>query len=63
MWNAHISILGPVTTQSVRVCGCVFSHSGLCDPRDCSLTGASVHGILQARMLEWVAISYSNTWY
>ena len=29
MWNAHIAILGTVTTQSVSVCGCVFSHSGL----------------------------------
>ena len=27
----------------------------LCDPRDCSLPGSSVHGILQARILEWVA--------
>ena len=27
------------------------------DPRDCSLRGSSVHGILQARVLEWVAIS------
>ena len=25
----------------------------LCDPMDCSLTGSSVHGILQARILEW----------
>ena len=29
----------------------------LCDPMDCSLPGSSVHGILQARILEWVAIS------
>ena len=29
----------------------------LCDPLDCSLPGSSVHGILQARILEWVAIS------
>ena len=29
----------------------------LCDPTDCSLPGSSVHGILQARILEWVAIS------
>ena len=28
----------------------------LCDPRDCSLPGSSVHGILQARILEWVAM-------
>ena len=32
----------------------------LCDPMDCSLTGSSVHGILQARILEWVAISSSR---
>ena len=32
----------------------------LCHPRDCSLPGSSVHGILQARILEWVAISFSR---
>ena len=32
----------------------------LCDPMDCSLPGFSVHGILQARTLEWVAISFPN---
>ena len=32
----------------------------LCDPMDCSLPGFSVHGILQAKTLEWVAISFSN---
>ena len=30
----------------------------LCNPMDCSLPGSSVHGILQARMLEWVAILF-----
>ena len=29
----------------------------LCDPMDCSLPDSSVHGIFQARVLEWVAIS------
>ena len=29
----------------------------LCDPMDCSELGSSVHGILQARILEWVAVS------
>jgi len=33
----------------------------LWDPIDCSPPGFSVHGILQARTLEWVAISFSNT--
>ena len=32
----------------------------LYDPVDCSLPGSSVHGILQARILEWVAISFSR---
>ena len=32
----------------------------LCDPMDCSLPGSSVHGILQARTLEWVAIFISR---
>ena len=31
------------------------------DPMDCSPPGFSIHGILQARTLEWVAISFSNT--
>ena len=30
----------------------------LCDPMDCRPPGSSVHGILQARILEWVAISF-----
>ena len=34
----------------------------LCDPMDCSLPGFSVHGILQARTLERVAISFPNAW-
>ena len=34
----------------------------LCNPMDWSLSGFSVHGILQARTLEWVAISFSNAW-
>ena len=34
--------------------------SDTCDPMDCSPPGSSVHGILQARILEWVAISFSR---
>ena len=30
----------------------------LCNPMDCSLPGSSVHGILQARILEWIAIPF-----
>ena len=32
----------------------------VCDPMDCSSPGSSVHVILQARILEWVAIPFSS---
>ena len=40
----------------------LVSQSGLtpCGPIDCSSPGLSVHGILQARILEWIAISISR---
>ena len=36
------------------------SYPTLCDPMDCSLPGSTVYGIFQARILEWVAISFSR---
>ena len=36
------------------------SYLILCDPMHCSLPGSSVHGILQAWILEWVAVSFSR---
>ena len=42
------------------LCVCVLvaqSHPTLCNPMDCSPPGSSVHGILQTRILEWIAIS------
>ena len=38
----------------------VQSCLNLCDPTDCSPPGSSVHGILQARILEWVAFPFSR---
>ena len=38
---------------SLKLCVCICSPT-LCGPMDCSLPGSSVHGILQARILEWV---------
>jgi len=37
----------------------------LCDPMDCSLPGSSIHGILQAKILEWLAIPFprSSSWW
>ena len=42
------------------VCSVVQSCPTLCNPMDCSLPGSSVHGISQARILEWIAISSSR---
>ena len=44
------------------LCVCVspLVTSDFCNPMDYSLLGSSVHGILQARILEWVAISFSK---
>ena len=41
-------------SESLSVC------PTLRDPMDCSLPGSSVHGIFQARVLEWDAIAFSN---
>ena len=43
-------------------CCCLVAQSCwlFCDPVDCSQPGSSVHGTLQARILEWVAISFSR---
>ena len=39
----------------------MLSHVQLfCDPKDCSLPGYSVHGISQARILKWIAMSFSR---
>ena len=49
--------------RKISMCACVLSHLSrlrLCDPMDRSPPGSSVHGILQARTLEWVAISSSR---
>ena len=39
------------------------SYPTLCDPMDCSPPGSSIHGIFQARVLEWGAIAFSNIYY
>ena len=44
----------------MRACMHAQSWPTLCNPIDCSLPGSSVHGILQARILEWVAMPSSR---
>ena len=54
--TAPLACLVPGERETVS-CSVV---SDSCDSVDCSLPGSSVHGILQARILEWIAISFSR---
>ena len=51
-----VSAAAAAAAKSLQLC------LTLCDPIDGSPLGSSVPGILQARILEWVAISFSNAW-
>ena len=46
--------------SALHACVCSQSCPTLSDPMDCGLPDSSVYGIYQARILEWVAISYSG---
>ena len=46
----------------LHVCSATKSCLILCSPIVRSLTGSSVHGIFQARILEWIAISFPREW-
>ena len=54
-----------ITIEQYNHCVCVYakpfqSRLYLCNPMDCSPPASSVHGIVQGRILEWVAISFSK---
>ena len=50
-WSVRLMVDEVLVTQSCLT---------LCNPMDCSLPGSSVHGILQAKILEWTATPFSN---
>ena len=56
-WHFVISTSGPFYLLKVKV---AQSCPTLCDPIDCSPQGSSVHGILQATILKWVAVPFSK---
>ena len=56
MFFPNLNLMNPATAKSLQSC------PTLCDPISGSLPGSPVPGILQARILEWVAISVSNAW-
>ena len=69
LWLSMQIIHNDFVVYVLCVCVCVCMHAcaqslqscpTLCDPMDCSPLGSSVHGILQARILEWAAISSSS---
>ena len=62
-WLSHLPLKFPqilILALATAVSMCAQSCPTLCDSMDCSLPSSSVHGILQARILEWVAISSSR---
>ena len=52
--HTEMQCVGCVRAKSLQSC------LTLCDPVDCSLPGSSVHGILQARVLKWIAMPSSK---
>ena len=59
-WNCHGTHVCHLACWCVVCVLVTQSCLTLCHPMDCSLPGSSVHGILQAWILEWVAISFSR---
>ena len=59
-WTKDHTFEKPGSTVQGCVVLVVKSHLTLCDPMNCSRLGYSVHGILQARVLEWVATPFSR---
>ena len=57
--NCQTSGIWVITNLRVKIL-VTLSCPTLCDPMDCSPPGSFVHGILQARILEWIAISFSR---
>ena len=65
MQETRVQALGqedPLEKEMVTHSRCLVAKLclDLCSPKDCSLPGSSVHEIFQARILEWVAISFSR---
>ena len=58
-FDGHVRKLIHSHNEVLRVCS-VSCHVQLCDPVDCSSAGSSVHGILQARILEWISLPSSR---
>ena len=58
--SSKSNLIFQISTHLLLLQLLLLSHFNLCDPIDSSPLGSSIPGILQARILEWVAISFSN---
>ena len=61
-FNASSNVVSSLSPAAAAVSKLLQSCRTLCDPIDGSPPGSPIPGILQARTLEWVAISFSNAW-
>ena len=59
-WDTTVLRMAYVQNTDYSVSEVTQSCPTLCYPMDCSLPGSSVHGIFQAIVLEWIAISFSR---
>ena len=62
MYSCHLFLVSSATVAADAAVKSLQSCPTQCDPIDGSLPGSPIPGILQARTLEWVAISFSNAW-
>ena len=66
MWNLESRgerwVIQYIAAAAAAAAKSLQSCPTLCNPKDSSLLGTPVPGILQARILEWVAISFSSAW-
>ena len=62
IWYICVMVCSLVNMIAAAAARLLQSYPTLCDPIDGSTPGFSVPGILQARTLEWAAISFSNAW-
>ena len=58
MWGGHAAAAAAASAAAKSLQSCLT----LCSPRDGSPPGSPIPGILQAKILEWIAISFSNAW-
>ena len=60
LWKTAWLVLNKLNIELSYEVLAAQSYLTLCNPMDCSPSGSSIHGILQARILEWVAFPFSR---